>query len=462
MLQGCELLDGGDRDVRDVSDGEGEGKGKDKAKGQGGRRFGYGALMRLKSKAGGSTDSKDDDEGESEEWQLLTRFLTPEYLERIIPRHQSLQSIKPSASTSEGVQIWPISTLSSSNRNRNNSTSPTENNAEGDADLSLTQIELLNTFPPHTTGRERTQHVLDKSWYLSTQLSTGSLLAEFSFSFLTATILGTSSTIQHWKDILSLTLRCRSAVADQERYLYFVEILHLLKTQLAYLGLFGEQQRQRQQQKGEEEEETPLFDSETELASLGDLLFEFGRGLRESSVTTTTTTINSSSDTTTTTTPLNAVRQAYLSLAEASTSTSVSTASASASAKDESGRGRGSKTGSITATWNLAGALLATGSDHHKRDNNKTLQRRILRGVEGFGFGVGYSFLNGGGGGGGGGGWGGSEEDDDDEEEEEGPVVLDLEGLLSQNTDGDGDGSVDGDGDGGEDGYGPMTMDNGD
>jgi len=155
--------------------------------------------------------SPDDPEESNTTWSDLTSYITPDLLNRVLPPDWSLTS--QTASTNDDAA--ELSDLPSS---------------KAEAILNFTPINLKRTFDPHAVGRERTEQMLDKSWYLNSLIQQLpdelALLGELQLSFLTVLYMNNFSGFETWKKLFTLFCGCKSALtARQQLFRNFLIVL---------------------------------------------------------------------------------------------------------------------------------------------------------------------------------------------------------------------------------------------
>ncbi|KAJ9649513.1 hypothetical protein H2199_000288 [Coniosporium tulheliwenetii] len=172
--------------------------------------------------------TQDRDEEETNDWARLTDCITPALLTRITgetPDHWSLTS-----ASSAKVDIDDIPGLPSSS-------------AAGplaEKELGFLPIDLKQTWRAGATGRERTHAAQDRSWYLSSLITTycredeNEVLGELQFCFLMVLTLNNHSCLEQWKRVLGLLFTCISAVGQRPGF--FVRAIQTLQLQLRHCG----------------------------------------------------------------------------------------------------------------------------------------------------------------------------------------------------------------------------------
>ena len=145
-------------------------------------------------------------------WPDLSKHITPAYLERVFAGPD-----------------WAVDTFSEA--------------ADPSADAgTYDRLHLLplssHRWPAAATGRARTLAATDGSWYLADALARiggeDSFLAEAQFCFLTALTLSNMATLEHWRALWGVVLRCREAVDSQPGF--FAKALGVLEEQLGRLA----------------------------------------------------------------------------------------------------------------------------------------------------------------------------------------------------------------------------------
>lgn len=174
----------------------------------------------------GDTAEDDDVAEESSDWGPLTSQISQSLLTRICglnPDHWALNSV---SSAAEDVENIPG--LEASNPGH---------------ELAFFPVDLKQTWPAGTTGRERTEAAQDRSWALghlidkygiSKNESSRELeiLGELQFCFLMILTLNNNSCLEQWKRLLRLLFTCCTAV--KERSHLFVEVIKTLRLQLSH------------------------------------------------------------------------------------------------------------------------------------------------------------------------------------------------------------------------------------
>ena len=174
--------------------------------------------------------------GTVQQWADLTSYVTQGLLDRLLV---------PSSSPNRPVYAAPhhISSVSSAAVDVEHipGLSSSESQLENESSLNFLPIDLKRTWRDGAIGRERTESVLDTSWYLShlmdslstngdRKLGAAQILGELQFCFVAVLTLANWSCLQQWKRVLGLLLRCRKAVGEIEGY--FVEVLRVLRLQM--------------------------------------------------------------------------------------------------------------------------------------------------------------------------------------------------------------------------------------
>lgn len=186
----------------------------------------------------------------SETWATLTRHITARTLDRIL---------SPSLNKGQGWTISSISCAPSDTETIPGLLSQESTQALQDAGSSTLNFVLINlkqTWPDDAVGRDRTDKARDRSWYLShlitllsqssisvttrnksneevtlsKQIGAQEILAELQFCYLMVLTLANYSCLEQWKRLLSVVLKCTSALSEAEGF--FVEVLKVLRVQL--------------------------------------------------------------------------------------------------------------------------------------------------------------------------------------------------------------------------------------
>jgi A1 cistron-splicing factor AAR2 len=148
-------------------------------------------------------------------WSDLTSHITVDLLNRVLPRDWSLTS--QTVSTNDDI-AEQLSNLPSS---------------KSETILNFTPINLKRTFDSHAFGRERTEQMLDKSWYLNSLLQQLpdelALLGELQLSFLTVLYTNNFSGFETWKKLFTLFCGCKSALTSRQQL--FRNFLIILRRQ---------------------------------------------------------------------------------------------------------------------------------------------------------------------------------------------------------------------------------------
>lgn len=136
-------------------------------------------------------------------WSDLTCYITVDMLNRILPKDWTYTS--QTSSTNDDITDQ-LSSLPSS---------------KSEEILNFTSVNPKRTFNPHAIGRERTDQILDKSYYLGSLLEILpdelSLLGEFQLSFLTVLCMNNFSGFEAWKNIFTVFCGCKAALKPRER-----------------------------------------------------------------------------------------------------------------------------------------------------------------------------------------------------------------------------------------------------
>ena len=142
-------------------------------------------------------------ENEGTTWSDLITYITPDILNRVLPGDWAFTSQTPSTNDEATDRL---SSLPSS---------------RAEAVLKFTSVNLKKTFDPHAVGRERTEQILDKSYYLKTLLQQLpdelALLGEFQLSFTTVLYMNNFSGFETWKNLFTVLCGCKAALKPRER-----------------------------------------------------------------------------------------------------------------------------------------------------------------------------------------------------------------------------------------------------
>jgi hypothetical protein len=164
---------------------------------------GHELQQRLESLHPYLTTFQPPEDDEKTTWSDLIKYITPEILNRVLPADWAFTSQTPSTNDEATDQL---SSLPSS---------------KAEAILKFISVNLNNTFNPHSIGRERTEQVLDKSYYLNTLLQQLpdelALLGEFQLSFITVLYMNNFSGFETWKYLFSVFCGCKTALRSRER-----------------------------------------------------------------------------------------------------------------------------------------------------------------------------------------------------------------------------------------------------
>lgn len=195
--------------------------------------------------SGSSSDSRKPGGG-GQRWADLTSYITQGVLHRILrtlPEQSSDITAARPTSTSGSTQTISSASSAQNDIERIPGLSLTESKLDNEPLLNFLTIDLKRTWRDGAIGRERTESVLDRSWYLShlmDSLSSTSnegrkagaaqILGELQFCFVAVLTLANWSCLQQWKRILALLLGCRKAVGEVQDY--FVEVVRVLRLQL--------------------------------------------------------------------------------------------------------------------------------------------------------------------------------------------------------------------------------------
>jgi len=180
------------------------------------------------------------------EWRELAGYVTDALLDRVFKPGAGQGAQKRNDPASR--EFWSISSVSSAPQDLDKipGLSAAESAIEGEEDLGFLPIDLKRTWREGAVGRERTDAVRDRSWYLGhliesavgsggdKRVGAAQLLGELQLCFLMVLTLANWSCLEQWKRILGVLLSCRQAPVEVEDY--FVAVVRLLKVQLKHCG----------------------------------------------------------------------------------------------------------------------------------------------------------------------------------------------------------------------------------
>jgi A1 cistron-splicing factor AAR2 len=181
------------------------------------------------------------------EWRELAGYVTDAMLDRVLRPGGEGQGARERGDAASG-RFWSVSSVSSAPQDwdRIPGLSAVESVVEGEEELGFLPIDLKRTWREGAVGRERTDAVRDRSWYLGhlIELAVGAggdrsvgaaqLLGELQLCFLMVLTLANWSCLEQWKRILGVLLSCRQALLEVEDY--FIVVVRLLKVQLKHCG----------------------------------------------------------------------------------------------------------------------------------------------------------------------------------------------------------------------------------
>lgn len=175
-------------------------------------------------------------------WSTISRHITTRTINRILGQ------------TGPTVLGWTLSSISSAPSDAESIPGLSNEEAAGVLNdnhasaLNLVAINLKQTWPEDSIGRDRTEKARDRSWYLGhlvevlagaasggdlatdRQAGAKELLAELQFCFVMVLVLANYSCLEQWKRILSVVFTCKAALSDVEGF--FVEIVKVFRAQL--------------------------------------------------------------------------------------------------------------------------------------------------------------------------------------------------------------------------------------
>lgn len=210
------------------------------------------------------------------EWRELTEYITDDLLDRVLGTVASQDWAGKRSPASR--RSWSISSVSSAPQDVEKIPGLTVSEAviECEKQLEFLPIDLKRTWREGAVGRERTDAVRDRSWYLGQlielavesggdrRVGAAQLLGELQLCFLMILTLANWSCLEQWKRILGVLLSCRQALVEVGDY--FVAVVRLLRIQLKHC----------------QDVEGGLFDLKEEGAGwLKGLLAQFRRNVEE-------------------------------------------------------------------------------------------------------------------------------------------------------------------------------------
>ena len=144
------------------------------------------------------------------------------------------------------ARFWNTSSVSSAPQDSEKipGLSASESVIEGEKDLNFLPIDLKRTWREGAVGRERTDAVRDRSWYLGhliecaagpsgdKRYGAAQLLGELQLCFLMVLTLANWSCLEQWKRILGVLLSCQQALVEVEDY--FVAAVRVVRMQLKH------------------------------------------------------------------------------------------------------------------------------------------------------------------------------------------------------------------------------------
>lgn len=194
-------------------------------------------------------DIIDKDVGElAGQWRELTSYITDALLDRVLGTGTGTDENGNGNGNrnDDRHRDWRISSVSSASQDQEKIPGLTALEAviEGEKELRFLQVNLKRTWREGALGRELTDAVRDRSWYLGhliecaagsdgeRNMGAAQLLGELQLCFLMVLTLANWSCLEQWKRILGVLLSCRQAVREVEEY--FVAVIKLLGLQLKH------------------------------------------------------------------------------------------------------------------------------------------------------------------------------------------------------------------------------------
>jgi AAR2 protein len=136
-------------------------------------------------------------------WSDLTCYITKDMLNRILP------------------QQWEFTSQTSSTNDEATDRLSDLPSSKSESILNFTSINLKRTFNPNSIGRERTDQILDKSYFLESLLKglpdELALLGELQLSFITVLYMNNFSGFEAWKNLFTVFCGCKGALMTRER-----------------------------------------------------------------------------------------------------------------------------------------------------------------------------------------------------------------------------------------------------
>ncbi|KAJ2804314.1 hypothetical protein H4S07_004254 [Coemansia furcata] len=168
-----------------------------------------------------------------ERWSMLTCFITPDMLHRVLPAGDEFSSATGSAYEDEEMEAarrmleqqtgTPVPTA--------------EMTAESADRFAFPHVDVRHSVPPNADPSLVCRYGVDKSWLLKSTLSRywngdpGALVGEFQLAFLIILVGQNFAGLEHWKRLLHLVLGSVEALEDSAESL-FVPMLKTLDDQL--------------------------------------------------------------------------------------------------------------------------------------------------------------------------------------------------------------------------------------
>jgi A1 cistron-splicing factor AAR2 len=180
----------------------------------------------------GDSGAEDGWSEESSGWQNLTSRVTPTLLSRICGLNPDHWNLTSASSATQDLDQIPGLELSNST-------------IHPEKELRFLPIDLKKTWRDGAMGRERTEAAQDRSWFLGDLVNNHcqaadtrgrefEILGELQFAFLMVLTLNNNSCLEQWKRLLHLLFTCKQAAKDRSGF--YLELLHILRNQLAHCG----------------------------------------------------------------------------------------------------------------------------------------------------------------------------------------------------------------------------------
>ncbi|KAL2314435.1 A1 cistron-splicing factor aar2 [Schizosaccharomyces pombe] len=161
----------------------------------------------------------------TKDWDLLTKFITVQDLQRIFATEGEFFYLDTSTYVNADLVSQDPEFLKPS---------------RDDKLLNFAEFNLRRSWSPSATGPERSKQAIDKSFLFQRLVQSVwndnpiSALAELSISFLSYSILSHYGALEHWKNMLSLLLQSYELAETEPEF--YASFLELFKLQLSSLS----------------------------------------------------------------------------------------------------------------------------------------------------------------------------------------------------------------------------------